>query len=234
MFSKPRKASTIAIVRGDSSGLEVLMMKRGPSDRFLPSFYVFPGGAVDPQDNYSGELIHDLYPGIVSRDERDNLIKHISAGIRETFEESGILLARDSNGQIPQSDESMYRTYREQVFRGELKFNDFLDNQGLTPAFDSMHYLERWITPVYSPIRYDARFFTAECPGNQHVSHDGDELVETLWITPREALAMHKSGRMKMVLPTSATLEFLSRFSTTNDLFAFLKQKEDKSPLKSF
>ncbi|HPS58504.1 MAG TPA: hypothetical protein PK514_10400 [Spirochaetota bacterium] len=234
MFAKPRKAATIAIVRRGFPEPEVLMMKRGASDRFLPSFYVFPGGAVDPQDKYAGEMPVNLYTGITSPDERNSLITHIIAGIREAFEEAGILLARDSKGFIPESDESMFSAFRKQVFRGELKFSDFLEDQGLVPAFDCLHYLERWITPVYSPIRYDARFFAALCPGNQHVSHDGDELVESLWITPREALKMHKSGKMRMVLPTSETLVFLSRFNTADELFSSLEQKEKDSPLKSF
>lgn len=234
MFVKPRKASTIAIVRGGSSLLEVLMMKRGSTDRFLPSYYVFPGGAVDPQDKYSGQIFFDSYGGITSPDEMDNLITHIIAGIRETFEESGILLALDRNGNFPESDESKFRAYREQVFRGELKFQDFIQDQGLTPAFDRMHYLKRWITPVYFPIRYDAMFFAARCPENQHVSHDGDELVETLWITPGRMLSMQKAGKIKMVLPTSETLRFLSCFSSADALFAGLEQKEKDSPLKSF
>lgn len=234
MFARPRKASTIALVRGDGSGLEVLLMKRGASDRFLPSYYVFPGGAVDTQDKYRGTAHPGLYPGINTADERDNLLTHIMAGIRETFEEAGILLAYDSNGNIPRSDESLYSLYREQVFRGELKFQDFLTVHNLTPAFDMMYYLERWITPAYFPIRYDARFFAARCPENQHVSHDGDELVETLWITPSEALKMHKSGKMKIVLPTSETLRFLSQYSSADALFTSLEQKENDSPLKSF
>lgn len=234
MFARPRKASTIALVRGDGSGLEVLLMKRGASDRFLPSYYVFPGGAVDPQDKYSGTEQREVYPGINADHERDNLLTHIMAGIRETFEEAGILLAYDSNGRIPGPDASNYSLYREQVFKGELKFQDFLTGHDLTPAFDMMHYLERWITPAYFPIRYDARFFAARCPDNQHVSHDGDELVETLWIPPAQALKMNKTGKIKIVLPTSETLRHLSQYSSADALFTGLEQKEKDSPLKSF
>ncbi len=234
MFSRPRKAATIAIIRNGTTGTEVLMMKRGPNDRFLPSNYVFPGGAVEEQDSYTGYSESGIYPGVTIRVERENLLLHLSAGIREVFEESGILLARDSNGLFPESDESQFNTYREQVFRGILKFSDLLKNYGLTPDFTGLHYLERWITPVFLPIRYDTRFFAAMCPENQHVSHDGDELVETLWINPREALRIHKDGEMKMVLPTSQTLQFLSSFASADELFAYLKQKERNSPLKNF
>lgn len=234
MFAEPRKAATIAMVRGDSTAFEVLLMKRGSNDRFLPCYYVFPGGAVEPGDMYPGNFPGDIYPHVTSTDERRSLFTHLTAGIRETFEESGILLAHDSNGSIPASDDAKYRTCRDRVFRGELTFYDFLDQHGLIPAFDRLYYINRWITPAYSPIRYDARFFAARCPDNQQVSHDGNELVETLWAAPREALKLHKQGRMKMVLPTSETLQFLSRFDNVNELFYTLEHDRKNSPLKSF
>lgn len=234
MFARPRKASTIATVRGQNSACEVLLMKRSSSDRFLPSYYVFPGGAVDAQDRITSGMPGYLYSGITSPEERNSLVTHIVAGIRETFEESGILLARDDDGFTPESDETGFSIYRKKIYRGELKFYDFLENNKLTPSFESIYYIGRWITPVYSPIRYDARFFAAKFPLNQHVLHDGDELVETLWIPPPDALKMHKSGKMKMVLPTSETLGLLSRFSTADELFISLEKKEKDSPLKSF
>jgi 8-oxo-dGTP pyrophosphatase MutT (NUDIX family) len=234
MFVRPKKAATIAIIRDGTTGTEVLMMKRGPGDRFLPSNYVFPGGAVDEQDSYAGYAASGIYPGVTIPGERENLLTHLSAGIREVFEESGILLACDANGLFPESDESKFYKYREQVFRGTLKFSDLLKNLRLTPWFAGLYYLERWITPFFLPIRYDARFFAAMCPKNQHVSHDGNELVETLWINPREALRLHRAGKMKMVLPTSKTLQFLSSFTSADELFTDLEQKERNSPLRNF
>lgn len=242
MFAKPRKAATIAIVRdrtGSPGSLELLLMKRGRSDRFLPSYYVFPGGAVDSQD-LSAPLsgIPPVYPHVEDGDDRVNLITHLAAAIRETFEESGLLLARDETGNIAgtvdQSGNKRFHDYRKMVSGREISFGEMLSREKLVPAYDMLYYLTQWVTPVISPIRYDARFFIAVCPDNQDISHDGDELVETTWITPEAALAANSSGKMKMVTPTVSTVRFLSRFKTVYEMTEYFHEKEKESPMRNF
>jgi len=241
MFNTPRKAATIAVIRDSDespSKLEVLLMKRGKTDKFLPLYYVFPGGAVDEQD-YSDIAGYSpsIYPNVTG-DERNSLFVHLNAAIRETFEESGILLANDKSGQIPDLTDPQvhlrFHEYRERIFRREMDFLDMLNAEKLEPAYERLYYISRHITPVFLPIRYDARFFVAICPGNQHVLHDGDELVETACLSPEEALAMHKRGRMKMVQPTVETLKLLSRFNSISHAMEYFAGKESSSPLSGF
>lgn len=241
MFAKPRKAATIAIVRNNRacSSIEMLLMKRGRSDRFLPSYYVFPGGAVDEQDRpLPGAFAGDIYPGIRNEEERLDLMTHISAAIRETFEESGILLARDDSGVFAETGDTdecrRLCDYRKMISVREISFSAMLSEEKLHPALDSLHYMTRWITPVFSPIRYDARFFAAVCPENQHIIHDGDELVETLWITPEEAAHAYSSGSIKMVTPTISTVRFLSRFKSAEEMTLYFTEKERTAPMRSF
>ena len=100
----PFPAATVTIVRDAPRGLEVLLLQRAHSLRFMPGAYVFPGGALDPADS-SAEM-HAMCAGpgdeAASRTlgvERGGLAYWIAA-IREAFEEAGILLAYDATGGI--------------------------------------------------------------------------------------------------------------------------------------
>jgi len=229
MFTNPRKAATVSILRDYSGKLEVLLMQRHLDDRFLPDYHVFPGGALDYQD-YDFEFTADA--GAHIHKDFDGTSKeyygHLICGIRETFEESGILFAVDEKGDYPQINTgeliNKYSLYRKQVFKKEISFREMLISENLIPAVDKFSYISRWITPVFLPIRYDARFFAAIVPENQEISHDGDELVSSRWMTAEEALQSFKNNKIKLVMPTIKTLKFLNKFSSTGDVIDYLKK----------
>jgi 8-oxo-dGTP pyrophosphatase MutT (NUDIX family) len=230
MFTKPRKAATIAILKNShniNNIFEVLLLKRHSQDRFLPSYFVFPGGALDEQDSRMESLWAD-YDNKTGVNPDFDVYLYKMGAIRETFEESGFLLARDSSGGFVRIQEdkeiSKFTQYRKMVYQNRISFYDMLKEEKLIPAFDSIHYLSRWITPVYSPIRYDTRFFAASAPEDQYIGHDGIELVETRWMTPSDALARYRKNEIKMVLPTVSTLEFFSSFETTADVVSYLSE----------
>ncbi len=225
MFVTPRKAATVSIIKENHGKMEVLLMRRHLNDRFLPDYYVFPGGGLDTQD-YDYE-----FPEMdKSRHLKDfdgmskDYYGHIICGIRETFEESGLLFAVDENGRYPQinTKESIekFALYRKEVFEKKISFRDMLMKENLSPAADRFFYMKRWITPVLFPIRYDARFFAAVAPENQEISHDGDELVDFQWMKPEDALRSYSKGKIKLVMPTIKTLEFLNKFNTPDEVIA--------------
>jgi len=227
MFAKPRKASTVAILKNihdDEKSFQVLLLKRHAKDRFLPSYYVFPGGAIDDQDSHDNSPDDCSFNQNCSRkeDREFDITLYAMGAIRETFEESGFLLARDRKGKfvsiINDDDIRKYSKYRSMVYENRLSFREMLKREKLEPAFDAIHYISRWITPVFSPIRYDTRFFAALAPEDQYIIHDGIELVETRWMTPAEALAGYKSKEIKMVTPTISTLKFFSSFKTGEEV----------------
>lgn len=223
MCVTPRKASTIPVIKSSSGKLEVLIMRRHLNDRFLPDYHVFPGGALDQQDydfRFSEiENVKKLY-GFDGVSEK--YYAHIMCGIRETFEEAGLLFAKDEKGKYPaiNTPESVqkFSLYRRQVFEKRFSFSEMLLKENLSPAVDNFFYINRWITPAIFPIRYDARFFTAIAPENQEISHDGDELVDFEWITPNDALLKYRENKIKMVMPTIKTLEFLKEFKKVDDV----------------
>jgi len=230
MFINPRKAATVAVLKDTNGKPEVLLMKRHGDDRFLPDYHVFPGGALDGQDyeiefpaQADNRKLKDF------KNSSKEYYAYIMCGIRETFEESGILLALNETGKYPliKSDESVekFNHYRESVFKQKLSFKDMLLKEMLTPAADNFFYISRWITPPLFPIRYDTRFFAAVMPENQETSHDGNELVDFEWINPGEALQRYREGGIKLVMPTIKTLEFLSRFNKAEDVITHLNNK---------
>ncbi len=246
MTITPLDASTVVLMRGSAngnkSGFEVLLVRRSSKSAFVPSAYVFPGGKVEPDD---------CLPEMANYCRKNDLIKSISfldgapsaqdalgiliAAIRETFEESGILLARAvKNGNPASVDENLERqllSHRANLNSGNLKFLDLLKKENLILAIDRLHYFSRWITPELSPLRYDARFFIAEVPEGQKAFHDGDEVTKHIWITPAQALERYSQQKIYMVAPTVVTLEELSRFQTINEAIESTANKNIKAVL---
>jgi len=239
IFADPRKASTIAVIKnsGKTRDIDVLLMKRHPDDRFLPGYYVFPGGAVEEHDSPQIYNLDYRFPEKDILPDIDNIsyFKHKICAVRETFEESGILFAEklDSSQEFSEQENRNLLSYRESIIKGDMKLYEMMQKEKITPSLNRLHYLSRWITPAFSPIRYDTRFFVAVLPENQNISHDGEELVSAEWISPSSALKMQKKGQMKLVTPTIKTLEFLNRFKSADEMESYFLSGVN-SPAMSF
>jgi 8-oxo-dGTP pyrophosphatase MutT (NUDIX family) len=197
---------------------------------------VFPGGTIDKEDCVP--QMEELCYGI-DRHEARNLLDNAPsaekslgawvAAIRETFEEVGILLARNKDGSFVsfgrEDCPKKLLPYRKSLVNKELGFDEFLRKKNLTMATDKLYYFSHWITPELLPIRYDVRFFLAEFPENQRAMHDGEELTEHVWVTPQEALEYSKKGNFNMILPTIMTIKELSRCKTIEDAINLAKRK---------
>jgi 8-oxo-dGTP pyrophosphatase MutT (NUDIX family) len=240
MAVTPVDAATVILLREaegqKAQGFEVLMVLRSSRSAFAPSAYVFPGGKVEEEDclpmmeNFCSKK--DLMRAQFALDGISLPQRALGiwvAAIRETFEEVGLLLARQKDG-MPLSFnygdmEQRLRSYREMVRSEELNFAGWLQREKLTLAVEHLHYFSHWITPELSPLRYDTRFFVAEVPWNQKVFHDGDELTKHVWITPAEALERYREKKFHMVVPTIVTLEELSCFETIGDVIESTRGK---------
>ncbi|MBW7471597.1 MBL fold metallo-hydrolase [Marinobacter sp. M216] len=217
-----RPAATLVLTRDTEDGVEVLLLQRTWDAVFLPGYFVFPGGAVD-QGEYRARA-HAVGPEdteisqIMSLDEGG--ADYMLAAVRECFEEAGILVAVDENGQTIGADHPAHGD-RDAVFRGELGLADLCQRHGLTIPLDRLAYLSHWTTPPGPPRRFDTRFFVAAAPEGQVASHDGTETIEHLWISPEQALEDHRSGRRLLGLPTLRTMRVLSDFQTTGALMRY-------------
>src|SRR4030088_1142466 len=205
----PRAASTILLLRDSAAQqgeIEVFMMVRHYESVFNSGALVFPGGSVDKNDK---EIIArpELYSGGEGLDA--NALSFRIAAIRETFEESGILLARPrgSNALVDAKRASeIEASDRTALCDGKTTFLKVLTDNGMLLALDELVPYAHWITPEGMPKRFDTWFFLSAAPPEQAGAHDGKESTDSIWVSPREALEGGESGRFKLPFPTTRNL----------------------------
>jgi 8-oxo-dGTP pyrophosphatase MutT (NUDIX family) len=212
-----RPASTVAILRDGAKGIEVFLVVRHREIDFASGAIVFPGGKVDAQD--AGDDWTDLATEAPSAPERAFFV---AAG-RETFEEAGLVLARQrGNPELVDATaaDRLVALHRARLLKGEVSFIDILRGEGLTLALDLMVPFAHWVTPEPSPKRFDTHFFLVAAPVSQLGAHDGAESVEGLWIAPQRALAEAEAGARTLVFATRMNLAKLARYATVADAVA--------------
>ena len=198
-MSDPVAASTVILLRDGAGGLEVYLLRRVAAMTFAGGMTVFPGGKVDPSDHVGpADPIPAGWPAVLSADEAGTRAL-VRAAIRETYEETGVLL-----GGTPSE------TDRQALERHERSLADVLP--GL-PA-DLLRPWAHWITPVGEPRRYDTRFFLAALPAGQHTRDVTGEAEVAEWVAPAEALREHAAGARPMLPPTVVTLRELTGFES--------------------
>src|SRR5262245_38039321 len=205
---KPRPASTILLLRDGAARneIEVFMMVRHYEIDFKSGALVFPGGSVDKGDD---DIIADpaLYSGGEGM-EAGELSFRIAA-IRETFEESGILLARPKGSTAlvdARRAGEIEVAHRTALCEGKISFLKVLTDNGMLLALDELVPYAHWITPEGMPKRFDTWFFLAAAPPDQLGAHDGKESTDSIWVSPREALEGGETGRFKLPFPTTRNL----------------------------
>jgi 8-oxo-dGTP pyrophosphatase MutT (NUDIX family) len=211
----PRDAATVALLRDTSAGPEVHLLRRVRGMAFAGGMHVFPGGSVDRADA-SAELAW-AGPTAAEWAERMRCPEPLAralvcAAVRETFEESGVLLAGPAGSDGPEllddvsTDE--WEAERVALEAREQSLSQLLVRRGLVLRSDLLSYLAHWITPEVEPKRFDTRFFLAEMPGGQIARHVGGEADQRAWVRPQDAL----DQRLRMMPPTAAVLADLARF----------------------
>lgn len=212
-----RDASTLLLLRHHPQGFSVLMVKRSPRSSFMPSLYVYPGGALDAQDStlaqhhpleWSQHALDDL--GATSPQDATALCL---AALRETFEEAGILLTREPAEHID------LKSWRARLNASEVDLSEVLASTGLSPDLEQLTTFARWITPTFEHRRFDARFFIARCPPTYKAEHDNSEVVEHQWLLPQQAIDLYHAGDILLSPPTLATLTSLATFDSVDAVF---------------
>lgn len=228
-------AATVTLVRDSALGPEVLMMQRNLQSGFVPGAHVFPGGALDREDD--APVVHDLCRGMTDAQASALLglprggLAYWAAAIRESFEEAGLLMAYGENAQIVNLDQpaaaARFRQHRHALNAGECGFFDILREENLALATDQLVYFSHWITPVSAPRRYDTRFFIAVAPPAQAPLHDNRETIGHLWVRPAAALDRHRENQFSMRLPTIRTLEQFAAYENVDALMQAMRGKRD-------
>lgn len=204
MVVVPRPASTVVLLDDQS---RVYLTKRPHTMKFLGGFYVFPGGAVDKDDEISES------PHILNLSEEDvevNVSFYVAAA-RELFEEVGILLAENRDGEMALEPKKI-QAYREQIIAGKMSFIELLQTENLYFNVKKLTYFGSFVTPKGNRYRYDTSFFLARLPKGQQPSPDEYEIENAFWITPEEALNEYEKGRLPMITPTILSLRTVMNY----------------------
>jgi 8-oxo-dGTP pyrophosphatase MutT (NUDIX family) len=192
---RPSDAATLILLRRGDGGLEVLLGQRHAGHAFMPNRYVFPGGRVDRRDH----LVRPATPlraDVKARLERAATPARARAlaiaAVRETFEETGLMLARPvAEGARPQRRDPPW---------------DAFAARGLGPALGELDYVYRAVTPPGRPRRFNARFFLADAgAATGELSGDG-ELEDLRWVGLDAALDLPIAQVTHLVLGEVARL----------------------------
>ena len=203
--SKPLPAATVLLLRDTHDGIEVLMTRRSLQASFAPGAYVFPGGGIDAEDS----SCHHLAQRRPTQDEK-RLTQAIAA-IRESFEELGILLAKESDG-MPVSLQTHSLLSRSENFAAQCL------SHGLTLSANEVYVLAHWVTDRDLPRRFDVPFLVARMPEEQVPVADEKEQFEPVWVSPSLALTRHAAGEFFIIFPTIRTLEKLQGYTTVDSV----------------
>lgn len=206
-----RQASTMLLLRDGKEGMEVFMVVRHHQIDFASGALVFPGGSIDADDHEVVKTTEFFSGG----DGLDAAALAFRVGAaRETFEECGILLAREKGSQQLVSAaraDKIAASHRAALNEGKTKFSDILASESLVLALDLLVPYAHWITPVGMPKRFDTHFYLAVAPADQVGAHDGSESVDSVWVTPDAAVEGAKTGKFKLVFATERNLIKLAR-----------------------
>jgi 8-oxo-dGTP pyrophosphatase MutT (NUDIX family) len=215
-------AATVLLLREVEAELEVLMMCRGAGLSFMAGMWVFPGGRLDAADA-SAVACRRLAKtsGAADCDRLQTLegepvpaaqaVALRVAACRETFEEAGVLLARDAQGRPCRAARvAALQAQRPAVTGDAAEFVGMLEREDLYLDVDRLVYWSHWVTPSLEPKRFDTRFFAIALPPGQEVSADLSELTHHAWIRPAHAPDAIERGEIRVVPPTLLTLEDLA------------------------
>ena len=220
----PRPATTVLLLRpskpGDAgSALEVFMVVRHHQIDSFSGALVFPGGKLEEADG--DKALRARCGGADKIDDAE--LKFRVAGVREAFEECGVLLAR-KRGQralIAAADlKAIEARWRAKLAKDEASIVDMVEAEDLEIATELMTPYAHWITPTFVPKRFDTWFFLAEAPEDQVALHDGSESTDSVWIGPQEAIDEAKTGKRTLVHATTKNLELLAEGKTVTGAIA--------------
>lgn len=211
-------AATLVVFRHAPGGgpPELLMVVRSRAMAFAGGMAVFPGGRVDAAD-------FDFADRLGAGERRDELAHRIAA-IRETLEETGLLV-----GATQPVDAVTARALRDELLGGR-DFAAVLAQAGLTLDGEALIPFARWCPRGITSHRiFDTRFYLADLgTGAVDVTVDATENTRLFWTSARDALAGADNGRLSVIFPTRRNLERLAQFAS----FAEARAQAETIPVR--
>ncbi len=220
----PVPSATVILARQKNNQLQIYLLKRSSKSGFMAGKYVFPGGLVDdPGDTDIETWENHLDLDVAQAELRlgktlpyEQILPYCVAAIRETFEESGVLLTENSLQNIHHLE-----PLRLSRASGALPPN-WLEQHvvagGDVLSISRLSCWAHWVTPKRMKRRYDTRFFVAEMPTNQICSPDNKETTHGIWVSPEKGLSGNLDGTIPLSPPTLVNLQQLLKYKTIDAL----------------
>jgi 8-oxo-dGTP pyrophosphatase MutT (NUDIX family) len=226
--AEPRNAATVVLMRdaagAPSAGPEVYLLRRQVSMDFAGGMCVFPGGGVDPRDfdhavAWAGPSPAE-WADRLGCDE-DEAVALVCAAVRETFEESGVLLAGPSaDSVVADTTGADWEADRVALESRELALTDFLVRRGLVLRTDLLGVWDGWLTPIFEPKRYRTWFFVACLPEGQVTRDVSTESDQVVWKASAGAADEADAGTLAMLPPTYLTCLEIGRHGSVAEVMA--------------
>ena len=218
-----RAAASLLLLRDGAAGLEVFHVHRAGTMAFSAHATAFPGGRVDPSDDALPVPGADLAAwarrlGLEDRpvetqpedDPARVAARFLAAVVRETFEETGVLLARAADGgPVPPEAAAALAGRREDVEAHAADLGALLAEHGLAADVSGLRAWQRWITPLSVPRRYDTAFFLVAVPAGQDPDRLTTEATEHGWARPADLITAFQAGDVNLMAPQWAQLRAL-------------------------
>lgn len=207
--AEPRNAATVILMRPSEDGPEVYYLRRQVSMDFAGGMCVYPGGGVDPRDfdatvGWAGPSPLQWASRLGCDEETARAL--VCAAVRETFEESGVLLAGTSSSSVvADTSGDDWEADRVALESRELSMTDFLNRRELVLRTDLLGVWDAWLTPVFEPKRYRTWFFVAALPTGQVTRDVSTESSSVSWIPARVAAVRADAGELALMPPTYLT-----------------------------
>jgi 8-oxo-dGTP pyrophosphatase MutT (NUDIX family) len=216
--AEPRNAATVVLLRPSACGPEVYLLRRQVSMDFAGGMCVFPGGAVDPRDfdasvAWAGPSPADWADWLGTDEETARAL--VCAAVRETFEESGVLLAGPSDSTVvADTTGDDWEADRHALETRELAMTELLTRRGLVLRTDLLGVWAGWLTPVFEPRRYRTWFFVALLPDGQRTRDVSSESSSVTWMSALAATEAVEGEEVRMMPPTYLTCLEIGQYGT--------------------
>jgi 8-oxo-dGTP pyrophosphatase MutT (NUDIX family) len=227
--AEPRNAATVVLLRPGRSGTEIYLLRRQTSMAFAGGMCVFPGGGVDPRDfdhavAWAGPTTADWAARLGVEEPMARAL--VCAAVRETFEESGVLLAGTEAAVVADTTGEDWEADRAALEARDLSLTDFLDRRGLVLRSDLLGAWSGWLTPVFEPRRYRTWFFVASLPEGQVTRDVSGEASSVAWLPVMESVARAENGDLFMMPPTYLTCLDVGQHASPEDVMTEARSRE--------